>query len=122
MKKHILIVDDEAPIRELLDQYLSGKGYRVTAVETAVEAQRVAVSDPPALLISDLQLEDSDGLEMIDRLKSSFPPNTPIILLTGVLFDPQVVRETLSKKITSYFQKTTPLTRILDEVKRLVGS
>ena len=121
MKKHILIVDDEASIRDLLDQYLSGKGYRVTTVETAVEAQRVAVSDPPALLISDLQLEDSDGLDMIDHLKSSLPPNTPIMLLTGVLFDPQVVRETLSKKITCYFQKTTPLTRILEEVRRLIG-
>lgn len=121
MKKHILIVDDEASIRDLLDQYLSGKGYRVTAVESAVEAQRVAVSDPPALLISDLQLEDSDGLDMIDHLKSSMPATTPIILLTGVLFDPQVVRETLSKKITCYFQKTTPLTRILEEVRRLIG-
>jgi DNA-binding NtrC family response regulator len=121
MKKHILIVDDEAPIRELLDQYLTGKGYRVTAVENASEAQRVAVSDTPALLISDLQLEDSDGLDMIDSLKSALPPTTPIILLTGVLFDPQVVRETLSKKITSYFQKTTPLIRILEEVRRLIG-
>lgn len=121
MKKHILIVDDEASIRDLLAQYLTSKGYRVTGVETAQEAQRIVTVDPPALIISDLQLEDSDGLAMIDRLKSALP-DVPVILLTGVLFDPQVVDETLSKKITAYFQKTTPLSRVLEEIRRLIGS
>lgn len=121
MKKHILIVDDEADIRELLQQYLSAMGYRVSAVETAMEAERIMAADPPALVVSDLQLEDSDGLDMIERLKIA-RPDTPVILLTGVLFDPQVVSETLSKKISSYLQKTTPLARILEEVRRLIGA
>lgn len=121
MPKHILIVDDEANIRGLLSQYLGSKGYRVTPAETALEAQRVVTADAPDLIISDLQLEDSDGLAMIDRLKTILP-NVPVILLTGVLFDPQVVDETLSKKITAYFQKTTPLARVLEEIRRLIGT
>lgn len=121
MKKHILIVDDEASIRDLLAQYLTGKGYRVSPVETAAQAQKLVAADPPALIISDLQLEDSDGLMMIDRLKTALP-DVPVILLTGVLFDPQVVDETLSKKITAYFQKTTPLAKVLEEIRRLIGS
>jgi DNA-binding NtrC family response regulator len=120
MKKHILIVDDEASIRELLAHYLTAKGYRVTGVETADEALRLAKADAPALVISDLQLEHSDGLAMIDRLKAELP-DAPVILLTGVLFDPQVVKDTLSTKIACYFQKTTPLTRILEEIRRLIG-
>jgi DNA-binding NtrC family response regulator len=118
--KHILIVDDEADIREMLTEVLSRKNYRVSAVATAVEAQQISLSDHPDLIISDLQLEDLDGLEMIDQLKSTHP-DTPVILLTGVLFDPQVIRTTLHKKVSSYLEKTAPLTRIIAEVERLIG-
>jgi CheY-like chemotaxis protein len=89
MQKHILVVDDEAVIRDLLDMFLSRSGYRVTAVSSAPEAEEVAGRDRPDLVITDLQLEDSDGLEMIERLKALLP-ETPMMLLTGVMFDPKV--------------------------------
>jgi CheY-like chemotaxis protein len=114
MQKHVLIVDDEAPIREILALMLGQNGYRVTEAATVGEAQQVFQRDPPDLLISDLQLEDSDGLMMIAEL--------PVILLTGVLFEDDVVRDTLSKVITAYLPKTTPLAKILDEVRRALPS
>ncbi|MSU51306.1 MAG: response regulator [Opitutus sp.] len=120
MKKHILIVDDEAAIRDLLAQYLTVGAYQVTTVSSAVEALAAIRLAPPDLIISDLQLEDSDGLEMIGQLKAVIP-EIPVILLTGVLFDPEVVRDTLSKKVACYLEKTAPLKRILQEVERLVG-
>jgi len=120
MKKHILIVDDEPEIRELLGQFLGGSGYRVSAVPTAVEAQRLVAKDPPQLVISDLQLEDSDGLDMINQLKATLP-DTPMVLLTGVFIDAKVVRETLSGKVAGYLQKTAPLGKILDEIRLLIG-
>lgn len=119
MQKHILIVDDEAEIRELLNEFLSGHGYRVTGVASALEALRLAPADPPDLIISDLQLEESDGLTMIDQLKTHLP-DTPVILLTGVMFDPKVFHETLGHKVSSYLMKTTPLSRIRDEIARLL--
>jgi two-component system OmpR family response regulator len=121
MKKHILIVDDEVPIRELLARYLDLAGYRVTSAGTAAEAEKTIADDPPQLIISDLQLEDSDGLVMIARLKARLP-NTPVILLTGVLFDPEIIEVTLSKKVSSYLQKTTPLNKIVEEVRRFIGT
>jgi CheY-like chemotaxis protein len=120
MKKHILIVDDEAAIRNLLTEFLTRSGYRVTAAHSPSEAQQAARRDPPQLVISDLQLADSDGLDMIDQLKASLP-DTPMMLLTGVLFDPKVIRDVLSKKVSSYLQKTAPLSQVLGEVHRLVG-
>jgi CheY-like chemotaxis protein len=120
MQKHIIVVDDEAVIRDLLEMFLSRSGYRVTAVSSAPEAEEVAGRDRPDLVITDLQLEDSDGLEMIDRLKALLP-DTPMMLLTGVMFDPKVVRETLKKKVSCYVEKTAPLTRILAAVQDLVG-
>jgi DNA-binding NtrC family response regulator len=120
MKKHILIVDDEANIRDLLEEFLTHNGFRVTTVPSAYEAQQTVKRDAPNLIISDLQLEDSDGLDMIEQLKSTLP-KTPMVLLTGVLFDPKVVRETLSKKVSCYLEKTSSLARILHEVQRLLA-
>jgi len=93
---------------------------RPSAVSSAIEAQRTVADDPPQLIISDLQLEDSDGLDMIEQLKKKLP-DTPVMLLTGVFFDPEVVRDTLGKAVACYLQKTSPLTRIFDEVQRLIG-
>jgi len=121
MKKHILIVDDEVQIREILGQCLEAQGFRVTSTGTAIDAHRTVDTDPPDLLVSDLQLDESDGFELIAALKAKLP-NLPVILLTGVLFDAETVRENLSQKVSSYIYKTTPLTRIVEEVRRLVGS
>jgi CheY-like chemotaxis protein len=120
MKKHIVIVDDEAAIRDLLTEFLTSSGYRITAVSSALEAQEAVHKDRPDLIISDLQLEDSDGLDMIGKLKAKLP-DTPVILLTGIFFDPKVVREVLTKGVSSYLEKTSPLTKILAEVQRLLG-
>ena len=120
MKKRILIVDDEADIRELLQLFLQANGYLVTSVATAREAVDSVRSAVPDLLISDLQLEESDGLEMIGRLRK-MSPNLPVLLLTSIIFDEKVVAESVSKLVSSYLPKTTPLNRVLAEVRRLVG-
>jgi len=120
MTKHILVIDDEADIRDLLARYFVSCGYRVTPVSLATEAQETVLRDPPDLIISDLQLEDMDGLEMIAKLKTGLP-DVPVILLTGVLFDPHVVRENLSKKVSCYLEKTSSLASIMAAVRRLLG-
>jgi CheY-like chemotaxis protein len=120
MKPHILVVDDEANIRELLGQFLTDSGYRLTAVASATEALQAVQQAPPDLIISDLQLEDADGLEMIGQLKAVLP-DTPVILLTGVLFDPAVVSDSLNGRIACYLPKTSPLAQILATVRRLLG-
>ena len=121
MKKHVLIVDDEASIIELLGEYLTLAGYRVTGVASEHQAEEVADRDSPDAIITDLQLANSDGLEMISRLKSKLP-ETPVILLTGVHFDSKVVHEILNKKVSCYVEKTAPLSKVLAELKRILGT
>ena len=118
MTKHILTIDDELEIRELLREVLTASGYRVTGVSSAAEAILVVHGDPPHLIISDLQLEETDGFEFVDQVHGA-APQIPIILLTGVLFDRAVLEGIVGEKISSYIEKTAPLERILREVKRL---
>lgn len=120
MKRHILIVDDEADIRDLLEQAMVANGYRVTAVASGPEALRSCRQEAPDLIISDLQLEDADGLQMIGEIKAMLPA-MPVMLLTGVMFDPDVVNRVLESKVACYLPKTCSLAQILKAVAQLIG-
>lgn len=119
MKAHILIIDDEAPIRDLLAQFLTTRGYRATPIGRAADAIAAVKAEIPNLIICDLQLEDADGLDLIGQLKA-LAPQTPIVLLTGVYFDPEVTRGLVGANVADYIQKTTPLEGILAAIRRLV--
>ncbi len=118
---HILAIDDEAPILDLLREYLQAYGYRVSIASTALEAKRIAAADAPQLILSDLQLQETDGLHLAEEMRVTLP-NVPVILLTGVLFDTQAVEENLKWKIAAYVSKTAPLQILLQEIRRLIGS
>jgi DNA-binding NtrC family response regulator len=120
MKKHILSVDDEADIRELLQEVLTMKGYRVSTAPEPELAKKIVKEDPPQLIIMDFQIEEGDGFILIDEFKR-LAPNTPILLLTGAVFDRQVVRDTIQKKVASYLDKTASLSTIVSEIQRLLG-
>lgn len=117
MTKHILTIDDEPEIRELLHEVLTMAGHRVSGASTAAEAMAIVRTDPPDLIFTDLQLEETDGFDVIEQVKA-VAPQTPIILLTGVLFDPAVMKGPAGDKIACYIEKTAPLDHILKAVKR----
>jgi DNA-binding NtrC family response regulator len=120
MKKHILSVDDEADIRELLQEALTMRGYRVTTAGDPEQAKKIVKQDPPDLIIMDFQIEEGDGFVLIEAFKT-LAPTTPILLLTGAVFDRQVVRDTIEKKVASYLDKTASLSMIVGEIQRLLG-
>lgn len=121
MSKTILHLDDEAEIRELLAVFLRTKGYHVISVASAHEALAAARRETVNLVITDLQLDEEDGLDTIQQLKS-IRPETPIMILTGVLMSPGVAQKTMGQQVASYLEKTTPLAHIHEEVHRLLGS
>lgn len=120
MNKLILVVDDEEAIRTILTDFFAANEYRVTAVSSAIEARQAIQREVPSLIISDLQLEESDGLNMIEALKVGLP-QIPVMLLTGMLFDSRVAEGLSKSRVSSYLPKTTPLSKILAEVHRLIG-
>jgi DNA-binding response OmpR family regulator len=71
MAKSILIVDDEANIRELYKQEFEEEGYRVTTVASAEEASDILRGERPDLLVLDIEMPGRDGLsylrEVIER-------------------------------------------------------
>ena len=119
MKKHILSVDDEPDIRELLKESLTMAGYRVSTAALPDQARRIAVNDPPDMIILDFQIEEGDGLLLINEMRRMLP-EAPIILLTGAVFGEGPVRVAIEKKVDGYLDKTASLSTILGEVQRLL--
>ena len=82
MTPHILFVDDEAPIRELLSLYFRKKGLEVTTALTAAQAKELAASVPFTLAILDLNLAGENGVDLLGFFKSNYP-NVPVVIFTG---------------------------------------
>ena len=120
MKKHILSVDDEQDIRELLQESLQMRGFRVSTAATPDEAKKIARADRPDLIILDFQIEEGDGFVLIDEFSRQYP-NVPLMLLTGAVFGKGAVREAIEKRVSSYLDKTASLAQIVDEIHRLIG-
>jgi len=82
MEAHILVVDDDAAIRELIREYLSEHDFKVSMAESGAEMDKVlGTSEMVDLVILDLKLPDEDGLAIARRLRESL--DLPIIILTG---------------------------------------
>ncbi|MCX5797087.1 MAG: sigma-54 dependent transcriptional regulator [Elusimicrobia bacterium] len=77
----ILVVEDQANHRKVLQGILTAEGYRVSAVKDAALA-RAALSEKPALVLTDLKLPGEDGLSLLRGLKRS-RPELPVILMTA---------------------------------------
>ncbi len=82
--KHILIVDDEAPIREMIAVALEMAGYECQEAENGQQALASIVDRQPDLLLLDWMLPGSSGIELARRLKrDELTANIPIIMLTA---------------------------------------
>ncbi len=82
MEAHILVVDDDAAIRELVREYLSEHDFKVSMAETGAEMDKVlGGAEMVDLVILDLKLPDEDGLSIARRIRESL--DLPIIILTG---------------------------------------
>ncbi|RYZ09590.1 MAG: response regulator transcription factor [Myxococcales bacterium] len=81
MTKHILLVDDEKRIREVVEYALIKAGYRVTALCEGEPALDLLRSDPADLVVLDIGLPGIDGLELCKRIRAQGP--TPVLFLSA---------------------------------------
>ena len=81
MEKTILIVEDDANIRELLHLYLEQEGYHIESAQDGAEGLRVFRRVHPDLVLLDLMMPVMDGTQMIRELRTF--SKTPVIVLTA---------------------------------------
>src|ERR1035438_9160460 len=81
MKAKILIVDDEADLRNLLASVLEDH-YEVAQASNGAALQKAFSQPPPDVVLLDVKLPDADGLELLPQIKKRWP-DTEVIVLTG---------------------------------------
>ncbi|UYM03539.1 response regulator transcription factor [Solicola gregarius] len=83
----LLVVDDEATVRELLSATLRFAGFEVISAATGGEAVAAAAEAPPDLVLLDVMLPDTDGFEVVRRLREQRTGGTrgpvPVLFLTA---------------------------------------
>lgn len=79
--KHLLVVDDDPAMRDMLTGYLEDQNFKVSAVADGKAMSRILRDNVVDLIILDMKLADEDGLDLMRQLGS--PPDAPIIVVTG---------------------------------------
>ena len=80
--KSLLIVDDDAPLRDRLARAMEKKGFKVTQAESVKQGINQAKNAPPAFAVVDLRLGDGNGLEVVKEIRK-LKDDSRVVMLTG---------------------------------------
>lgn len=110
----ILVVDDARYVRELLKLHLENAGYDALVAEDAVVAGRLVLEDPPALIITDVEMPYMNGIEFVDVLRADQTlPHIPVVFLTS---RDDAAQEARHLGAAAYLRKPVNIERLLDIV------
>ncbi len=80
---HILVVDDEVGIRELLSEILADEGHQVSLADSAGEARRQRERQRPDLVLLDIWMPDTDGITLLKEWAASGQLTMPVVMMSG---------------------------------------
>ncbi|MDX9687307.1 sigma-54-dependent transcriptional regulator [Halopseudomonas formosensis] len=116
--EHILLVEDDRGLRELLQEELEAEDYRVTACGDAERALQILATDTPSLLISDLRLPGADGLSLLPALQQCEAP--PAVLIITAFGSVQQAVKALQSGADDFLTKPLEMDHFLLTVRRLL--
>lgn len=112
----VLVVDDEAPIGQLLQQWLADEGYRTRYVSNFEAVRAALAQDAYDLVTLDIMMPDVSGLEVLPWIREHYP-DTGIIMATA-LGDLNTVLEAMRLGATNYLIKPFNMELVSEEVAR----
>jgi len=119
VKTGILIIDDEVPIRKLLDITLESNGYMVQQATTAKEGLNMAANHPPDLIILDLGLPDESGHIVLQKLREWF--TNPILILSVQKSEEDIIKA-LDSGANDYLSKPFRTGELLARIRSALRS
>ncbi len=117
-RTNILIVDDENSIREVLAEGLIGAGYPCSTASDADDAMRKLKSVRFHLVLSDIRMPGTSGIQLLEQVKDH-NPDIDVIMVSGVV-DTDTALESIRKGACDYVTKPFNLTEVLFTVDRVV--
>lgn len=121
MPAKILIVDDEAPVRDMLKDLLAKEKYRVYSAASGEEALEIINQEDFDAVLLDVKLGGMSGLETLKKIKER-KPNTAVIMITGFGYDEDLVAKSNEFGCCGYIGKNAAISQIIccfkDFIKR----
>ena len=111
----ILIIDDDSSIRWVLAKALQNAGFKVVACDEGKRALDIIADQPPALVISDIQMPGLSGLQLLETLQASHPW-LPVIIITANA-DTDIGSQTHSLGAYDYLPKPFDLNHVIQVCK-----
>lgn len=115
----VLLVEDDAPTSWRLQDALTKAGYKVKAAGTLAEARAALAEGAPKVLLTDLQLPDGHGVDLIRETRQRFPDTE--IMVISILGDEESVMRAITVGATGYLLKDAFPTDIAATVRDLVA-
>lgn len=116
-KTELLIIDDEAQIRKLLEITLENNGYKVTSATCGKEGITMAATRPPDVILLDLGLPDMNGQEVLTQLRTWY---NKAILILSVLDDEEEIVRALDNGATDYLTKPFRTAELLARIRSAI--
>lgn len=116
--KRILIVDDEINIGLLLSKFLIRNGFEVSTSTSGSVAMELLAKDTYNLVLCDFRLEDTDGREMLRKIKAAYPA-TGVIIITGYS-DIKLAVELIKMGAYDYITKPLYPDEILNTINKAI--
>ncbi len=115
--KHILLADDDAGVRQMLGRLLESECYSVTFAKTGREAAAKFASNPPDLVLLDLNMPDKDGWEAFGMMCDKHPL-IPVIVITA---RPHQHAHAIELGVDALMEKPLHLPLLLETMRRLLA-
>ena len=114
----ILIVDDDPSLLRLLGIRLSAAGYQVQSASSAKMALGILTSFNPQLVISDLRMDEMDGMALFEKVRQQYP-NIPVIIMTAHGTIPDAINAT-KQGVFSFLTKPFESQELLNTVEQAI--
>jgi response regulator RpfG family c-di-GMP phosphodiesterase len=115
----ILIVDDDASVRDVIGVLLQEEGYETLTAAGAEEALEIAAQEAPPLVISDMKMPGRDGIWLLEAFRERHP-ETAVVMLTGY-GDTEAAVDCLRRGAVDYLLKPPKLTDLIRAIERALA-
>ncbi|MCX5710457.1 MAG: response regulator [Candidatus Omnitrophica bacterium] len=116
MANKILVVDDEASVRDLFAELLKKEDCAVTSVSSAEDALNLVEKESFDAVLMDIKLPGMSGMEALKKMKDKFPL-LPVIMITGFGYDENLIAKCKEYSCNGYIGKNMPISQIISSFK-----
>ena len=116
---HILVVDDSPTQLRQMQVLLEKEGYAVRVAVDGIDAMKAIQADPPCLVVTDLQMPEMNGLELVAAVKAGMP-SIPVILTTSQGSE-EIAAAALREGASSYVPKRDLVTTLVPVVQQVMA-